>query len=1305
MNYENPLNKKKSSLLSQDSFLQSVLFNNYDLICVLDQEGLIKYVSRSICKKFGITSGNIIGRSYHELLQAGILEIRKGDFSKILNSKVDSKVDLSVYRRDGSIVYLESYTKNLLDHPQVAGILFNSRDITEYIESALSLQRRNTLENLINQISTQLINSPLQDIETLFKDSLRHLSEFIKAIKSQIFVLNNDTNSLESLSALVLNKQKAASVPDNLFEESIKETLDALVQGKVQLESSGYLKILLIPMVSPVKISGVIVLAIEKFEFSGNELQIFKRLGNILSGIYENTILTKRIERNENLLVSTELLSKSGSWRFSTSHNMFFISEGLAKLFRFKGEPIMTEFSSFMYKIAKSSRNSFVRSLKSTIAATGKTSGEIQLKSNETRPIFIHYEIEARRSPLTHGLEVYGFCTDISHKRAAEDYLKLQSQVLAQVGDPIMVTNPALEVVYMNEAAMAICGVNDGLQKAIKITNLIDFQLKKKQNLTAIVSSLEVGQIWKEEIYLQPKGCERTPFEISVKGILLDLEQTFGYSFILHSLADKYERELKAQRTQIIVENSPAVLFRIDPEDKYRIHYISENINQFGYSASELLETSFLDIMHTEDAITIVQLNRESKTKKGTPSFSGEFRIKKPNGSYAWVEDKCKDVLDKEGRIIMHEGLFQDITDRKNLQIFNAEKDKQYRVLAANIPQTNIFLLDRHRKYILAEGTNFEFWGLTPEDFEGQNVKDTAITDIDEINLLLDRVYFNREIIETDFVFKGRYYHRLLRPIIENEEVEYVLSIIRDIDEERRAKEDLLKSEEKYRALVEESTEIIFSLSETLDIEYISPNIYQFLGYPAVDVIGTSILDYLNPDDLDVFESMRREKDFLVNNQYMEFRARHISGKYKVFSSNGRLVDDKLGNKYYTGIARDISKLKEAQRDLFKAKEKAEQASKVKSQFLSVMSHEIRTPMNAVIGLAHLLMEENPRQDQLENLRTLQFSAENLMGLINDILDFNKIESGKVELERTPFNLKLLISRIIHSYSFQAKEKDISIFTSLDEKIPPILFGDSMRLSQIINNLVSNAIKFTENGHIKIILKVVRTGNTSCSIKFAIIDKGIGIPEDKIQIVFEAFTQASSATTRKFGGTGLGLAIVKRLIELHGSSIKVKSEVGLGSEFEFILDFDLLDISEGSDTTIHSKNTKSLQQASILVAEDNLVNQVLIRKFLKKWNVGKLMMASDGQEALDALQENDFSIVLLDIQMPIKDGFEVAREIRANCDPIKSKLPILVLSATSLNEIKSEMEEIGIDDFIPKPFLPEVLYEKLIKYLHPKEVT
>ena len=524
---------------------------------------------------------------------------------------------------------------------------------------------------------------------------------------------------------------------------------------------------------------------------------------------------------------------------------------------------------------------------------------------------------------------------------------------------------------------------------------------------------------------------------------------------------------------------------------------------------------------------------------------------------------------------------------------------------------------------------------------------------------------------------------------------------------EQKTKEALRKSEEKYRSLVEESTEMIFSVSEKLELNYISPNVKEFLGYDEEKVIGTSILNYLYPNDLDVILTLpEKVGDFLAKNQYLEFRLKHIDGQYRVFSSNGRMVQESEANKrYYTGVARDITVLKQTQRNLFQAKEKAEQASLVKSQFLSIMSHEIRTPMNAVIGLAHYLMVDSPRPDQLENLKAMKFSAENLMALINDILDFSKIDSGRIELEKAPFDLRGLVNRIVHSHSFQAKEKGLKINTEIDGEIPQCLMGDSVRISQIVNNLLSNAVKFTNKGQIKTVLQLMNIEGNECEIKFIIEDTGIGIPEDKQESIFEAFTQASSDTTRKFGGTGLGLAIVKRLIELHGSKIQVSSNLDVGATFEFILKFTSV---EENSTALYQKldfKKKSLEDASILVAEDNLVNQMLIKKFLKRWKVGNLVVASDGQEAIDEFDKGEFDVVLLDIQMPVLDGFSVAKSIRENGDFNKSQVPILVLSATSYHEIKDAMDKHAIDDFIEKPFTPEGLYGKLTAYLNLKDLS
>ncbi len=1292
-------------------YIQSILSNSHDYIAILDESGTYKFISPSITEKLGFQVEDIVGKNYQDFAASGLLEVIKGEFRDVFETGKEVNIDFWIHQKNGKKIYIESFAKNLLDHPQIQGILFSARDITDYVETDLSLQRRFEIENLINQISSKLINSRLQDLENHFNQSLKLFTEYLKSKNSKILILNKEKQKFE-----LLNDWKISSeIPVLSLEECqehCKNQRAILEEGKVkflhQVGPNQISGIILIPMISSSRILGVISFEVdpENFLFTEKELQILKQLGDILAGVYVGSQMTRRIERNENLLTTTELLSKSGSWTFSTFRNRFFMSGGLSSLFGMGNQPVSAEFTTLIYRIDKPFRKEFVKNLKKVINSPGKSSGEFIITSKEGKSLNLSYEIESKKDFLTQGIEIFGFCKDITNKKQAENYLQLQSQILAQVSDPILVTNLDLEVIYLNESAIQVCCPETARTFKGKIGNLISLNPQEELSFESIASNLKMGESWKKIAFIETLHTQFSPFEISAQIIHSDGKEGIGYSFILHSLAEKFENEQVAKRAQLIVENSPAVLFIVDPNKDYKITYISENINRFGYEPKELIqnEASFLDLLHPDDANWILQNSIETRTKSGIPAFSGEYRIKKADGTYLWVEDRTIEVFDENGIVILHEGLFQDIADRKKLQFFKEEKDKQYRLLASNIPGSNIFLLDKNRNYILAEGTNFEYWGMKREDFEGKSLQEISITNFEEINSILNRVFESREIHESEFFFKGRYYQRILRPIIENGEVEFALSIIRDINEEHQAKENLKKSEEKYRNLVEESTEIIFSLTDTFHLHYVSPNVKQFLGYEADKVLGLSIFEFLNSEDLDVFQSILGEsKDFLAENQFLEFRLRHKDGEYRVFNSNGRMIEDKHeGKRFYTGIARDISKLKEAQKELFLAKEKAEQASMVKSQFLSVMSHEIRTPMNAVIGLAHFLMEEDPRPDQLENLKTLQFSAENLMGLINDILDYNKIESGKVELEEVPFDLRNLLHRLVHSHSFQANEKSIRISCEIDESIPEQLIGDPVRLGQIVNNLVSNAIKFTEKGSVRIVLEQSILEDGKSAIKFAFEDTGIGIPEDKIETIFEAFTQASSSTTRKYGGTGLGLAIVKRLVELHGGEIKVHTGKGLGSVFEFTLEFKFVEESKNSNLLKGIVLPKSLQQASILVAEDNVVNQILIQKFLTKWNAGKLVIASDGQQALDQFNSGYFNIVLLDLQMPKLDGFSVAKAIRNHPNPEKREVPILALTASSLHEVKAEMEDAGIDDFIPKPFTPEALYEKLINCLNQK---
>jgi signal transduction histidine kinase len=309
-----------------------------------------------------------------------------------------------------------------------------------------------------------------------------------------------------------------------------------------------------------------------------------------------------------------------------------------------------------------------------------------------------------------------------------------------------------------------------------------------------------------------------------------------------------------------------------------------------------------------------------------------------------------------------------------------------------------------------------------------------------------------------------------------------------------------------------------------------------------------------------------------------------------IMGDNGKV------DKYIETII-DITAKKKAEIELISAKEEALQLSRAKDMFISVMSHEIRTPLNAVIGMSHLLLDDNPLDAQKENLSILKFSAENLMTLINDVLDFTKIETGNIELEKARIDIREMIQSIIGSMKYKAQEIHIYLTQSIDADIPAIVIGDRARLVQILLNLVSNSVKFTSQGGVNIDLKVIEQNNDTVRIRFGVSDTGIGIAENKLNTIFESFKQAEADTTRNYGGTGLGLAISKRLIELHDSRINVDSVLGEGSTFWFTITFNKV-----IDHAINNNNKVDTGlNINVLVVDDNQINRLLINKVLKKW--------------------------------------------------------------------------------------------------------
>ncbi len=386
--------------------------------------------------------------------------------------------------------------------------------------------------------------------------------------------------------------------------------------------------------------------------------------------------------------------------------------------------------------------------------------------------------------------------------------------------------------------------------------------------------------------------------------------------------------------------------------------------------------------------------------------------------------------------------------------------------------------------------------------------------------------------------------------------------------------------------------------------------------------------------------------------------------------------------------------------DLKQTKNELEETMQVKEQFLANMSHEIRTPMNAIIGFTQLLLKTNPSAEQKQYVDIIKTSGANLLVIVNDILDFSKLRSGKISFELIEFNLLETISSLTELLFPKALEKNIKLHTHIDKRICDYLIGDPTRLSQIMMNLLSNAIKFTREGEITVTLDIAREDGNNIELKFSVIDTGIGIPEEILPDIFEAFTQASSETTRKFGGTGLGLAIVKQLVEQQGGTITVNSKVNVGSVFSLTLPF-----KKGKGLLRTSKDiTKDLSKLmhteglNILLVEDNELNALLAQKVLGDWN-WKVDLAVTGYAALEKMKHRDFDVVLMDIQLPGMDGYETTRKIRTETPSSAKATPIIAMTAHALPGEEEKCLEAGMDGYISKPFEPEKLYTKIIASL------
>lgn len=418
------------------------------------------------------------------------------------------------------------------------------------------------------------------------------------------------------------------------------------------------------------------------------------------------------------------------------------------------------------------------------------------------------------------------------------------------------------------------------------------------------------------------------------------------------------------------------------------------------------------------------------------------------------------------------------------------------------------------------------------------------------------------------------------------------------------------------------------------------------------------------------------------------------SPAYEIIISLNFITIILVHNMFYQALSRNVKEKQLLNEKLLVAVQEATMAVQSKSDFLSTMSHELRTPLNSVIGMAELLSEELTSPEQEENLTILNFSAASLHTLINDILDFNKLGSEKLFLESIAVNLHSLIQNICSGLRIQAREKGLELILDMDKEIEPISIStDPTRISQILFNLTGNAIKFTRTGNVRIEVRLISKDDHKVNIRFTISDTGIGINKEKMDAIFEPFTQASISTTRNYGGTGLGLAIVKRLLALFESNVNLESVEGKGSKFWFDISFNRIIQALENDSSV-KEQIVDLSNLKILAVEDNPVNSLLLKKIFQKWN-NLPDFARDGYEALIKVAANNYDLILMDIHMPLLDGFETSMQIRQLDDKKKAMVQIIALTASVSSDLNEKIKAAGMNHYLSKPYNPKELYAKV----------
>ncbi|AEI48656.1 PAS domain S-box protein [Runella slithyformis] len=817
-----------------------------------------------------------------------------------------------------------------------------------------------------------------------------------------------------------------------------------------------------------------------------------------------------------------------------------------------------------------------------------------------------------------------------------------------------------------------------------------------------------------QEIEILKRRVERErKARMEAEAILEDKAlQLYQVNEQLRQLNENLEQQVKEggaklqkseKRYQQLIESVQDIIYKISPSGYFT--FVNPVVEQrLGYSADEIIGRHFTELVVPEYREQLVNFYWEMVNSQKESTYN-DFPVYKKNGEIAWIGQTVR-LIESEGNVMELVAVARDITEQVATEDALRTTQTRLSTLITNL-QKGVLVEDENRRIILVNQLFCDLFAipLKAELLIGIDCSQSAEQSkhlfsnpeefVQRINELLARqeIMINEELHMAD----GRILERDYVPIFLEGQYRGHLWKYADVTEQYLARESIRKSEEKYRGIMNnmELGLIEVDLEDRICKAY--DRFCEMMGYAEEELIGQIASDLFLPEEFrNVFNEQQSIRIEGRATSYEIQMVKKDGSRIWVIVSGAPIMDEYGEIVGSMGIHYDISARKLLEQELALAKEVAEEARQAEKQFLANMSHEIRTPLNAIIGMTHLLFDTRPNKQQYEYLDILKSSADFLHSLISDLLDMAKIEAGRIEVQSHPFDLVGLLRTTQRVFQIKLENRPIELDLMIDGRIAGNYMGDDVMLNQILLNIIGNAEKFTEEGTIEITAKLKKEDNDTVWIEFKIADTGIGIPKEKLELIFQKFKQVNPQG-HKHKGTGLGLAITKQLVELQGGTLTVKSEENEGTTFTFTLPFQKSDAEIVKNDYEIEEGSSNLEKCNLLVVEDNIMNQRYISGLLNKWNI-PFTIAIDGRKAVEQAHKQQFDIILMDIQMPNMDGYEATLTIR-NTTNLNQKTPIVALTASAMLDQKNKTKAVGMDDFITKPFTPTQLLSVIKRFL------